>query len=370
MPSRKPALRPVRALRYVFIQGLDHTRPPVKQPSHDTVLRWVELLWRIASSKAPVDKAAYLAKLTPPPIITPDGRQTFETRHFSQLMVLLAQELPFPAIGVRMGAMSKLTDLGTFGYALHSSRSLRELFATARRYQHLAGYTGLQVQYTADKLLLQFPAQTAIEHRCLIEDWMFSLWAGVADLLPFIDEMRHAELSFVHPEPAYADEMYRCFPGNIYFAANRNLLTIPLAWVDVPLLSHDADTQAAVILACEKQLAACRRDAPTRERLLHWLQGAIAGGSPTLQQAAQALHLAPSTLQAHLRDEQTSFSALLEQVRMAYACEELRQGLLSIEQIAAQLGYAERVSFFRAFKRYTGKTPRQFAREAGAPLAG
>ncbi|MFC3530813.1 helix-turn-helix domain-containing protein [Vogesella facilis] len=365
MPPKTPDHTPDRPIRYDFIQGLDHKRPPIKLPAPDTVARWMELLLQLAGSKFTVDRAAWLARLQPAPATGADGQPAFETRHFSQLLTLLVNELPLPALGVRMGAMSRLTDLGTFGYALHSSRNLRELFATARRYQTLAGYSGLEVYYTPQRLVLQFPQQAAIEHRCLIEDWMFSLWTGIAELLPYITEMQQAELSFVYPEPGYADEMYRCFPGNIQFAAGHNQLTLPLAWVDTPLLSYDADTQAAVLRACEKQLAACRREASSRERLLHWLAGAIACSTPTLQQAAQALHLAPSTLQAHLRDEQTSFSALLEQVRMAYACAELRQGVLSIEQIAARLGYVERVSFFRAFKRYTGKTPRQFAREAG-----
>ncbi|MEQ6292135.1 helix-turn-helix domain-containing protein [Vogesella sp. GCM10023246] len=364
MPPKTPDQSPARPVHYEFIQGLDHKRPPIKLPAPDTVARWVELLLQLAGSRVAIDRAAFLARLSPAPATTADGKPAFETRHFSQLMTLLVHELPLPALGVRMGAMSKLTDLGTFGYALHSSKNLRELFSTARRYQTLAGYTGLNVHYTPQRLVLQFPDQAAIEHRCLIEDWMFSLWSGIADLLPYITEMQQAELSFVYPEPSYADEMYRYFPGKIHFAAARNLLTLPLAWVDTPLLSYDADTQAAVLRACEKQLAACRHEASTRTRLQHWLEGAILCSTPTLQQAAQELHLAPSTLQAHLRDEQTSFSALLEQVRMAYACAELRQGVLSIEQIAAQLGYGERVSFFRAFKRYTGKTPRQFAREA------
>lgn len=74
---------------------------------------------------------------------------------------------------------------------------------------------------------------------------MFSLWSGIADLLPYITEMQQAELSFVYPEPGYADEMYRYFPGKIHFAAARNLLTLPLAWVDTPLLYRRSSRHGA-----------------------------------------------------------------------------------------------------------------------------
>lgn len=137
MPPKTPDQSPARPVQYEFIQGLDHKRPPIKLPA---------------------------------PATAADGKPAFETRHFSQLMTLLVHELPLPTLGVRMGGMSKLTDLGTFGYALHSSKNLRELFNTARRYQTLAGYTGLNVHYTPQRLALQFPDQAAIEHRCLIED--------------------------------------------------------------------------------------------------------------------------------------------------------------------------------------------------------
>jgi len=66
------------------------------------------------------------------------------------------------------------------------------------------------------------------------------------------------------------------------------------------------------------------------------------------------------TLWRRLEEKGTSFSALLEEVRHKQARELLAPTVMSVEQIADSLGYAETASFTHAFKRWTGRSPRQF----------
>jgi AraC-like DNA-binding protein len=63
------------------------------------------------------------------------------------------------------------------------------------------------------------------------------------------------------------------------------------------------------------------------------------------------------SLQRRLRDEGTSFNAVREQTRRELATRYL-DDKLSIAEISFLLGFSEPSAFFRAYKRWTGETPR------------
>ncbi len=69
------------------------------------------------------------------------------------------------------------------------------------------------------------------------------------------------------------------------------------------------------------------------------------------------------TLQSRLSEENHSFSDMLEHQREELAKSYLRQEHFSLDDVAANLGYSEQSSFGRAFKRWTGVTPKQYRRQ-------
>jgi len=66
------------------------------------------------------------------------------------------------------------------------------------------------------------------------------------------------------------------------------------------------------------------------------------------------------TLQRMLKQQGTSFSLLLDQVRMDIAADRLANSAVSIIQLSDYLGYADNTAFTRAFKRWYGITPMQW----------
>ena len=75
---------------------------------------------------------------------------------------------------------------------------------------------------------------------------------------------------------------------------------------------------------------------------------------------ARALHQSASTLQRRLREEGTSFQRLLDATRREQALAYLKEGRHSLADITFLLGFADQSNFTRAFRRWTGKTPRQY----------
>jgi AraC-like DNA-binding protein len=60
-----------------------------------------------------------------------------------------------------------------------------------------------------------------------------------------------------------------------------------------------------------------------------------------------------------LASESLTFASVLADLRVDLAKRQLRDGSLAISQIAWLLGYREVSAFTHAFKRWTGKTPRE-----------
>jgi len=76
-----------------------------------------------------------------------------------------------------------------------------------------------------------------------------------------------------------------------------------------------------------------------------------------IDQVARALNISPRTLQRRLAENSQSLAGLRDQVRLQLAAQALKSKRLSIEEISSQLGFSDRHSFTRTFKRWTGITP-------------
>ena len=75
---------------------------------------------------------------------------------------------------------------------------------------------------------------------------------------------------------------------------------------------------------------------------------------------ALQLGISTRTLQRQLAAKDLTHSQLLNQTRIAKACQLLAQKDLHISEIAQKTGFATPSAFSRAFQAWTGKSPRVF----------
>lgn len=78
---------------------------------------------------------------------------------------------------------------------------------------------------------------------------------------------------------------------------------------------------------------------------------------PNLQWMCRRLAISPRSLQRQLAARGTRFETLVRRVLQERACELLRSGA-SATTIACELGYSDLAHFTRAFRRWTGRSPR------------
>lgn len=170
---------------------------------------------------------------------------------------------------------------------------------------------------------------------------------------------------FVHARPADTRELERFFRAPIEFGQpvdellfERSFLDAPLSTAD-PALSKVLDRYADVLLA----------RLPAADPFLTDVRGAVAetlrGGEPSLVATAHRLGTSGRTLQRRLAEADTTYAAVVDDVRRELATRYLAQPRTGIGEIAYLLGFSRASAFRRAFKRWTGKTPKEMREALG-----
>jgi AraC-like DNA-binding protein len=81
---------------------------------------------------------------------------------------------------------------------------------------------------------------------------------------------------------------------------------------------------------------------------------------------ARSFGLTLRTLRRRLANEGHSLSELFDEARCRVACGALTREEVSLSEVAEMVGFSEVSAFFRAFRRWTGRTPGEYRRESGS----
>ncbi|WP_242109008.1 helix-turn-helix domain-containing protein [Luteimonas aquatica] len=170
----------------------------------------------------------------------------------------------------------------------------------------------------------------------------------------------HLELAFQH-EPLAAIDLYqKQFGARPVFGAEHNVIRLKSELLDRALPSGSPTLHAKAQLLLETRLQRLQADHGLAGSLLLMLRHAPA---IAVAEAALRLGVEPRTLQRKLKEAGTSFAMLQTQVRFDLAKGMLADRELDLDAIAAKLGFADRVSFTKAFSKWAGQPPATYRRE-------
>jgi AraC-like DNA-binding protein len=93
------------------------------------------------------------------------------------------------------------------------------------------------------------------------------------------------------------------------------------------------------------------------ERVCASLLELLPAGNGSMEAVAHDLAMSPRTLQRRLKEEDSTFQAILDSTRESLARHYLTESELSAGEISFLLGYEDPRSFYRAFRAWTGQTP-------------
>jgi AraC-like DNA-binding protein len=320
----------------------------------------VEKIVNAAAAQGVQPQRLYNAvNLDPSVLLDPDNRIPF-----AQLVALYEKAAELTGddkFGVHIGQSINPTAFDVVGYCALNSSTLGAAFARVARYHSIWTDGALFMVETANdtSAIVYSYADTSIhDHR---QDAEMTL-ATVTTLCRNIASPDFAPTSveFQHDTPRDTSEHRQLFRCTIEFRASSNKLTFPSSFLSLPIAKADASLCALLDRHAEELLAKF----PPQHSLVDQVRSIIAtelrGGDPSLEHVADKLSLTPRTLQRKLQDLGTSHNELLEQMRRQLAMRYLREREMAICEVAYLLGFSESSSFHRAFKRWTGLTPKEF----------
>lgn len=155
---------------------------------------------------------------------------------------------------------------------------------------------------------------------------------------------------------------YEAFLGCAIVPGELNQICFTASDAERPFLTANAAFWEMFEPDLNLRLNALRQVDNVTRRVRACLSEMLASGDSSIQTVAHHLAVSPRTLQRQLKNENTSFQAVLTALRHDLALQYLKSSELSDLDIAFLLGYQETNSFIRAFQQWTGQSPYQMRR--------
>jgi AraC-like DNA-binding protein len=164
-----------------------------------------------------------------------------------------------------------------------------------------------------------------------------------------------SEVLFQHTAPEDEDAYRRFFNAPLRFDSDQTALVFPATWLDHPIVG--ADTRQYQTLVAEADALMDRVAIDFVAQVRRVLCGLVITGRGTVEQTAFLFGMHRRSLNRKLAARETSFRAVLEEVRFEIAQQLLRDTRIPLVHIAEALGYTAASTFTRAFRRWSGHSP-------------
>lgn len=269
------------------------------------------------------------------------------------------------SIGLSVGANSAENALQIFGHLLLAQRTIRDAFAAAQRYSALIAQGPSWSLIERDDIAIWgiTPRLPAARLTRVLMDYAVSVTCRIGRPLFPAGERLHA-VCFQHQAPDYRERYGEFFRSPVIFGHEINGMIFARSLLDHQQ-SHSDRTVAGLLREAADQLMREREQMiQTTAQVRTFLRYGADLSAVTLPNTARQLCIGTRILRRRLLEEGTSFRELLDEARCRVACDALSRREMSVMTVAESLGFSEPSAFFRAFKRWTGMTPRQFRTQA------
>jgi AraC-like DNA-binding protein len=277
------------------------------------------------------------------------------------------------ALGLHLAEQLDDSSLGVIGYFASASQTLSEAIQRVTEYHRLLKDPGeLEVQSEGSMLTVieNPPHGVGIWPRHFTE----SVIAGYITFprLWTQQPISAVQVSFQHPRPSSIVEHLRIFGCEPTFQSACNSISFSKETIGLSLVSGNPNLSRYLAVAADSQLASL----PAKDQFLtsveHAILGALPSGTPTITRIGRTLGMGARTLQRRLSDRGTRFQDIVDDVRQVAARNLLGNKQLNIAEISFLLGFSDASGFQRAYRRWTGHSPRckdSFAGEQTAVFA-
>ncbi|MDL2200886.1 AraC family transcriptional regulator [Pseudomonas neustonica] len=279
------------------------------------------------------------------------------------LLERVAQVSNDPHVGLRIGKLTQIQDVGVLGYLAASCETLGQAMQRLQRFEGLLQQLAASsVAVDGDCIRLAWTNEnghsTDLSNEVLISGLLTVLGILIAPhrIKPVCVEFPRKSDSGL----ATYEAMLGC---PVQFA--RPQLAVRLRADNLMLPINSRDTHLMQLL--EQQAATALKGLEHSDEFLIQLQKAMSRGllerNASMPWVAVQLNMSVRSVYRALNERGKTFKGQLDELRQTLAQQYLADETLSLSEIALLLGYSEQSAFNRAFRQWTGSTPLKHRRE-------
>ncbi len=272
-------------------------------------------------------------------------------------------------LGLHLGEAFNLGAFGIVGYVLVNCLSFEQVLSKLSRYTHLFSQ-GAYIHFAVSQGLVLCDCDIVgdlknyllAEPRQAIESTFSSLLTATKLLTG--KPLHPQAVWFGYPRPADISEHERIFQTDVHFSMPTNRLIFDVNCLNWSVLSANPNLLSVFEQHAEAMLDMMGREDGYTRRVVSAIAQQLKGELPLIEVIARNLAISVRQLQRELQKEGTSYQQLLDQTRKELALRHLKNPDTPIYDVAFLLGFSEPSAFNRAFKRWTGQTPRGYRCDA------
>lgn len=312
---------------------------------------------------------ALIAEAGLDPALFADPDNTIAFTDGGRFLALCASRTGCPHLGLLMGERQGLSALGPLGHLVRHAPDLGTALRDGILFLHVHDRGAVpSLQVSGGRALLGYTIyQSEVPGTLQIYD------AAVAIIYRLLQELagpggEATEVCLCHPLPAEIGPYRRIYRTRLRFGAESYGVVFAAACLDRPVAGADplVYRQAHEAISALSALESGDLVGQVRRVLRRLLVGGAGQAETSLGEVAKLFSIHPRTLNRRLRDQGSSFKALIDALRYEMARQLLRDTGLPAAEIAAALDYSEPTAFNRAFRRWSGMAPLAW-RAANAP---
>jgi AraC-like DNA-binding protein len=269
-----------------------------------------------------------------------------------------------PALALHYGEALDLSELSVVGLIARASATMIEAFAQLNRYGRLVVEVegiGLedrfQMRKDAEGLWLVDTRKNPNEFPELTESTFARMICGSKEFgdasRPFVKAVR-----VTHSRPAHAAEYDRILAAPITFDACENAMRVDEVWQDFKVARASRYVFGIFSEHAERLLEELESARTVRGQVEAHAIPMLHTGELGIDTIAGKMGLSRQTLYRKLKAEGVTFETVMDDLRHRMALHYLDGQKVSVNETAYLVGFSEPSAFSRAFKRWTGRSPR------------
>ena len=263
-------------------------------------------------------------------------------------------------LGFRLAQSIDCRQIGLLYYVFASSATLDEAIRRCARYSRVANEAVVLRVIENDRLIIRIqyagvPRHTDVQQMEFIIALLLRVCRHTTgrQLMP-------ERISMMHVRSTIPTELSKFFGQKLEFGCDYDEIVLPSGASGLRLVNADPYLNKIMVRNCEAFLAEKRINVgPFRIQVENAIAPLLPHASARASVVAKALGMSERTMERKLAREGSSFGELLQHLKFEMAMRYVEDPALSISRIAWLLGFEQASSFHHAFKRWTGKSPRQ-----------